>query len=417
MTFMLLAFAMVLLALLLVIVPLLRQGAAVDDGAGARALLADGVRELEAERTAGELTAEAYAEARGQLERQALQVQQQQENATQTSLRANWGAALAVAIMLPFTAALIYFAVGQPAVLNGGVPVSGVMAAAAPGDDAIAALSQRLAENDSDAEGWILLARSYFQLQRMDEALDAYRKATTLMADNPDLWVEYANTLAIAQDRNLSGEPERLVAHALELDPDNFNALAFAGLAALQRDDRALALRHWQRLAAQLPAGSEDRARIDSLIARAEGKGAPTETALTPPAVPAADTAVAAAPQAAAAAGASIRGTVTLSGALAAKVAPSDSLFIFAKAANGPAMPLAAVRTRAAGWPVTFTLDDSSAMVAGMALSNFASVNIVARVSRLGNASAQPGDIEGTLENVMVGSDGVQLVLDHVVER
>ena len=79
-------------------------------------------------------------------------------------------------------------------------------------------------------------------------------------------------------------------------------------------------------------------------------------------------------------------------------------------------MPLAAVRTRASGWPVAFTLDDSSAMAEGLTLSRHARVNIVARVSRLGNANAQPGGIEGRVEGVALGRDDVRVVLDRVVE-
>lgn len=420
MPFMLLAAAMVLLALALVIVPLLRSAPTERADAAALAVLADGMRELQAEHAAGELSAAEFEQARERLERQALQAQQQAEVRHGASVRANWGAALATAIVLPLGAVLLYLAVGQPLALTGG-GAPGTLAGAdhAPDDRAIAALSQRLAKDGSDAEGWVLLARSYFQVNRTHDALGAYRKATALMADNPDLWVEYANTLAIANDRNLAGEPEQLVERALKLDPNNFNALAFAGLAALQRDDRAGALRHWQRLQSLVPEGSEDRARIDSLIARAQGQ-APGEAALAPPAVaagPAAAPAVLAVATRSAGDAPVIRGTVTLAGELAAKVAPSDTLFVFAKAPNGPPMPLAAVRTRAAGWPVAFTLDDSSAMAQGMALSRFTHVNIVARISRLGNASAQPGDIEGTLDNVAVGDGEVRVVLDRVVGR
>ncbi|MBS0507748.1 MAG: hypothetical protein JSR53_10240 [Proteobacteria bacterium] len=75
------------------------------------------------------------------------------------------------------------------------------------------------------------------------------------------------------------------------------------------------------------------------------------------------------------------------------------------------------MRTRAGAWPVAFRLDDSSAMAQGMALSGFAQVDIVARVSRLGSPSAQPGDIEGRLERVAPGSSGLRLVLDQVVGR
>ncbi len=417
MAFLLLATAMVLLALALVIVPLLRAKAVAGAGDGSLTVLADAMRELEAERAAGDLSDAEYQQARQRIEQQALQVQQREAHARDGHWRANWGAALATAIVLPFFVALLYLAVGQPSALNPDAPAARLAGGAARStdDDAIKALSRRLDKDGGDAEAWVLLARSYFQVSRTHDALNAYRKATALTPDNPDLWVEYANTLAIANGRQLAGEPAQLVERALKLDPDNLNALAFAGLAALQRDDRTGALRHWQRLQALLPEGSDDRPRIASLIARAQGQ-APHESALAPPtgAVVAAQAAV---PVAARSAAPTIRGTVTLSAALASQVAPTDTLFVFAKAPEGPPMPLAAVRTRAGGWPVDFTLDDSSAMVQGMALSRFERVHLVARISRLGNASAQPGDIEGVLETVAVGSSEVRLVLDRVIQR
>lgn len=401
--FMVLAAAMVLLALALVIVPLLRQSgrARLDDPA--LAVLADRLRELEAERRAGTLDEAEFAHARQELERQALQSQQQAQADEGASLRVNWGAALATAIVLPLGVAVLYTGVGEPDGISGkSRPQLAAQPDHPPQDAAITALSARLAQDGNDAEGWVLLARSYFQVGRTSDALEAYRKATTLQADNPDLWVEYANTLATTSNRQLSGEPEQLVQRALQLDPNNLNALAFAGLAALQRGEREAAVAHWRRLEAQLPEDSDDRARIGEWIARAQGELPAVRTTAAP---------------AAAAAVPEIRGNVVIAGALASQVAPTDTLFVFARAESGPPMPLAAMRTRAGGWPVAFQLDDSSAMAEGLALSRYQRVNIVARISRLGSASAQPGDIEGSVEGVALGSQDVRVVLDRVVGR
>lgn len=412
--FVALAAAMVLLALALVVVPLLRHvpaRGANDDPA--LVVLADAADELQAQRVSGALSDAEYARTLRELEQQALQshAASARSGGVGSSLRANWGAALATAIAMPLVAVALYLAVGQPSAINGNRPLVGAGGSPhLPGDNAITALSQRLARDGNDAEGWVLLARSSFQARRIDEALNAYRKATALQGGNADLWVEYANTLAIANDRKLSGEPTQLVARALEIDPDNLNALAFAGLAALQGGDRGLALRHWQRLQSLVPDGSEDHERIAALIARAQGEPPPARTTLAAQAVQRpVEPGTAGAP--------SIRGTVSLDAALASQVAPTDTLFVFARAPSGPPMPLAAMRTRATGWPVAFTLDDSSAMAPGQALSQSGRVHIVARISRLGSPSAQPGDIEGTIESVAVGASDVRVVLSRVVGR
>src|SRR3546814_6280294 len=136
----------------------------------------------------------------------------------------------------------------------------------------INALSKRLQQGGANAEGWLLLARSYRGVGRIQDALAAYKKTLSLQPDNADLLVEYANTLGVANNRNLLGEPSELIDRALRIDPDNLNALALSGAAAMQSGHNRLAVRHWQRLEALIPADSPDHPRIQALIARADRK-------------------------------------------------------------------------------------------------------------------------------------------------
>lgn len=406
MPFMALAAGMVLAALAIVIVPLVRRRTRRTTRLGEDlTVLADGMHELDAELAAGDVSQAEYDRARTELERQALRSEQAAQAQAQSSQRANWAVALATAIALPLLVATLYLTVGQPAALSGGgaaLAQAGGDAPQAPDEATIAALKARVAKDAKDAEGWVLLARASFQLGHMDDAIAAYAKVTGLVTDNPNLWVEYANTLAIAHNRDLAGEPTAMVERALKLDPNNFNALAFAGLAAFQRGDHATALRHWQHLKTLLPAGGDDAKAIDDLIARAGGNAQGLAES-APTAAPEGKTA--------------IDGTVTLATALAGKVTAADTLFVFARAPNGPPMPLAAVRMSASAWPASFTLDDSSSMVQSMRLSKFPKVNLVARVSKSGSATPQPGDIEGHIDDVATGSQGVHIVLDRIVER
>jgi len=122
------------------------------------------------------------------------------------------------------------------------------------------------------------------------------------------------------------------------------------------------------------------------------------------------------APVASAPAAASLRGTVRLAPALRGKVGPGDTLFIFARAADGPAMPLAILKRSAAELPVQYALDDSMAMAAGMGLSSQPRVVITARVSRTGNARPQPGDLQGASAPVANDAQGVDILIDTVVK-
>jgi cytochrome c-type biogenesis protein CcmH len=108
---------------------------------------------------------------------------------------------------------------------------------------------------------------------------------------------------------------------------------------------------------------------------------------------------------------------VTLSPELAAKVSPEDTLFIFARAADGPPMPLAVQRRKAGDLPVAFALDDSMGMGQGRKLSAVPRVIVGARISRSGNATPQPGDLQGASGAVANSAEGVRLVIDTEVAR
>lgn len=112
----------------------------------------------------------------------------------------------------------------------------------------------------------------------------------------------------------------------------------------------------------------------------------------------------------------SIKVTVRLSPALAGKAAPGDALYIFARAAQGPKMPLAIVRKQAGALPVTVTLDDSMAMVPEMKMSDFPELVIGARISKSGDAISKPGDLEGYAAPLKAGASGpAEVVIATVV--
>jgi cytochrome c-type biogenesis protein CcmH len=292
-------------------------------------------------------------------------------------------------------------------------------------------LAQRMEANPGDPEGWAILARSYMAMQRLPDALRAFGRAVALRPDDAQLLVDYADVMAVAQGRDLAGEPTRLVERALQADPTNLKALALAGTAAFQRGDHAGAVAYWTRARDQVGPNSEYTAGIDAGIADARaaaaaaGKplpaGAPAAagpgpaTAAAPPTA-AATAAAPAAPPAATAAGAAapIRGRLRLDPALAAQVQPGDTLFIFARAAEGSRMPLAIQRRSAGELPLEFSLDDSMAMTPEMSVSRFPSVVVSARISRSGQATPQSGDLVGQSAPVAPGSPAL---LDIVIDQ
>ena len=335
----------------------------------------------------------------------------------QRGQRRAWFAAAALLLLIPSAAVVLYTRLGNPAA---GEPAH---AAATDGrnlheiaDTQIVAmvdsLAQRLKARPDDADGWVLLARSYQALGRFPEAADAYAHADALIPDNAALLADYADVLAMAQGRKLAGKPAALAQRALAIDPNHRKALALAATAALEARDLDGALAYWRRLLAQFPQASDDAKQVTAIIAeiessQREGKGVPVagdsaprreaRALVTPPAA------------------ATIAGRVDISPALATKVALTDTVFIFARAVDGPRVPLAVLRIAAKDLPKEFTLDDSMGMAPGAKLSGAAAVIVEARISRSGNALPQSGDFSGRSAPVKPGAAGVKVVIDQVV--
>jgi cytochrome c-type biogenesis protein CcmH len=244
-----------------------------------------------------------------------------------------------------------------------------------------------------------MLGRSYSVLDRFPEAAEAYANAVKRAPPDAQLLADYADALAMAQGRRLQGEPERLIAKALAIDPRNVKALALAGTAAFENKDFKGAIVQWRKILDIVPADSDMANSIRDSIADAEQLAGGPVAAPTAPAKP-----VAAAP-------ATVSGTVRLDPKLAKRVAPGDTVFIFARAVDGPRVPLAVTRREVRELPSTFTLDDRMAMAPGMNLSAHARVVVGARVSKSGQPGPQPGDFEGLSAPVNVGATGVNVVI------
>jgi len=394
-------------ALLFIVPPLVRRSVrpgASHDAVNA-AVYRDQLRELDADVRAGTLAPDQRDKARQEIEARLIADLGKGEAPAESSRGAR-GAALALGLAVPICALAVYLSVGNPAALapqaDAGAAPHGMTAQQF--QTLVERLAERMKQNPEDAEGWMMLGRSYAVMGRFGESSDAYAKAVARAPKDAQLLADYADSFAMAQGRTLRGEPEKILKRALAIDPNNVKALVLAGTAAFDRNDRAGAAGYWERALAVLPAESEMAQRVRASVAEARGPGQVAQAAKP---APARTNNVAA--------GARVSGTVKLHPKLAGKVAPEDTVFIFARAAEGPRMPLAILRKQARDLPVTFTLDDSMAMAPQMKLSAFPRVVIGARVSKSANASAQPGDLQGASAPIAVGSDRVDVTIDTEV--
>ena len=412
-----------------------------DAGRANLTILREQLAQLDAELASGNILSAQHAQTRGEIERRALEESVDAEQSTAGAAPPQPGAAtrasrtaIVVGLCVPMLALGLYGFLGMPQSVSGAGDL-GVMGDGPGGDSGaqvtqaqveamVAQLAQRLEnapdDQPGDPRGWEMLARTYAAMQRFPEADKAYFRATALAPNNAQLLADHADVMAMLQGQSALGAPEKLIQRALTLDPKNLKALALAGSVAFERKDFAQASRFWTQARQLAPPDSEFAKGLDSSLeaarsaaaAGAAGGAVPNTVANT-----AANDKTASATASAAAAAAppsGITGVVSLSPMLAAKVAPNDTVFIFARAAEGPRMPLAILRRKAGELPIHFTLDDSTAMSPEMKLSKFAQVVVGARISKSGNAMPQPGDLTGQAGPLKPPADKLEITVDGV---
>ena len=407
---------LIALSLVLLLPPLLRTGTrktAASQSATNVAVYRDQLRELEQDLAAGVLTQETYEESRREVERRLLDDVAEPDPQAPRVTRAGRNAAVILAAALPIIAVLVYFAVGSPQSLTASVASND--AAHSLESEQMRAMVDRLAERlkqqPDDVQGWIMLARSRMALGQFPEAAQAYAKAAS-QTTTPDagLFADYADALAMAQGKTLDGEPEKLIKKALAIDPNHVKALALAGSAAFEQRRYADAVVYWERIAKQAPPGSELAKSVNDSITEARGLAQQSGKPLPAPRAEARTSSPAGKPGAA-----TISGVVELAPSLASRVAPTDTVFVFARAVSGSHMPLAITRAQAKDLPLRFTLDEKSAMSPDMSLATQKRVIVVARLSKSGSANGGPGDLEGSTKPVEVGASGIALRIDSEV--
>ncbi|MCC6992402.1 MAG: hypothetical protein IT181_25585 [Acidobacteria bacterium] len=255
---------------------------------------------------------------------------------------------------------------------------------------------EETARDPANAAAWAMLAHGAVMQRRFDEAREAYARLLALRPQDAQVHAEAAEDLGLAQGGSLAGEPQRLIARALEIKPGHLKARVLAGKASFEQKRYGEAAGHWERglAAAGDPAV---RRQLETSIAEAKALAAPQRGASAVGGL------------------AFVTGRVTVAPALQARLRPDDAVFVFARPAEGSRMPVALLRRRAAELPLDFALDDTLALVPQTRLSEFKQVVVGVRVSRRGDAIATSGDLQGPLGPVAVGSTGLRLEVTDVV--
>ena len=292
----------------------------------------------------------------------------------------NWRTALAISIAVPMLSAGGYLWLGATEELATAMRQTEDEANRRQHlQEAIATLESRLRADPDLGEGWLLLGRTYLAFAEPVKATAAFAQAHRLLGDNPDLLIDYARAIAMSHGGRPDAQATELIERALKLAPDDPGALWLAAAASINRGANAEARGYLQRLAQQLPAGSEQERLVRVQLAQLNDNDTETD-AITP---------------------VRLEVQVTLDKSLTDRISPDMTVFVFARATQGPRMPLAIARIRAQDLPATVVLDDSQAMTPELKLSNFDAVVVGARASLSGEARAQSGDLEGYTPNAI----------------
>ena len=361
---------LLLVALSFLLIPVLRgRRAQLEEDRTALnvALYQERVAELQAQQAAGVLSAEQLASGRDEAARELLD---DTENAEPARLaRLGKPLPLLAAVLVPLMALGLYLHFGA----SDRVALTQEFAQAPQSlEEMTARLERAVAAQPDSAEGLYFLGRAYMAQERSADAAKTFERAVGVAGRQPELLGQWAQALYFANGKQWTPQLQALTDEALKADPQEVTSLGLLGIAAFEGQRYQQAIDYWNRLLAQLPAGDASRAALEGGVARAADrlKASGVEPVTTPAVSDKAP--------------ARLKVRVELAAALKDKVQPGDSVFIFARASEGPPMPLAVKRVTVAQLPIEVELADSDAMMPSMKLSNFPEVQLVARVSRAG---------------------------------
>jgi len=340
-------------------------------------------QELQQRLEAGEISADDYTDEKARLESSLARDIEKEEQTATANTKGQW-LFWPVAGAIPVAAGAIYLTLGTPQALDPQAHVressqaqvqppartNATQQQAPPIEEIIVGIKQRLEVEPNDAEAWFMLGRAHLTVGEYQDAASALRRSVEIDDSNVNVRIRLADALALTQNRSLAGEPAEILKSVLEEEPQHPQGLWLYGMALDEVGEPAQAIEVWNRLLPLLSSDPRSQGEVEQLIASAAAK------------LPGGDDS-----------NAGVEVVVDVQPGLVADLPSDTPVFVYAKAFNGPPMPLAVVKRSLADLPMTLTLTDAQAMMPNMNLSAFEEVVVGARISKSGNPVGQPGDL------------------------
>jgi cytochrome c-type biogenesis protein CcmH len=383
----------------------------------------DRFNELKLELEQGVINQQEYEQTQEELEQSLLNDVEQlpSENVSQdNSSSSNRVTQLALITGIPVIAISLYAYLGQPELIGASKKQAAVPAGHALMNGAgklgtveqmVEKLAVKMKEQPDNAEGWFMLGRSYMSLSRYKEAVAALEKTNLLVPNNPTVMLRYADALTMLRGGQISGKPFELIKRAVEIKPDDPTGLWLLGMGYDEQGEYSKAISYWTLL---LPLLKDEKSinEVKNLVRKAKnksGRNIADSSTLETRAMEKESTSDLNI--------SSLKVAVSLDSKFNENVSKNDTVFIFAKAVNGPPMPLAIVRKQVKDLPLEVTLDDTMAMTPTMKLSNFNKVQVVARVSKSGSAKALSGDLQSEKHIASaIQKEKIELIINKLVQ-
>ena len=425
---------LILLALVFVVIPILRpkntvkdiQDSNIDPDVEKRrqkniAVFEQTLAELEADYDAGETSRQEYEVLKTELQKSFLRDMESKEPGQKNSTGAyksptgklgtpNWLALVFVLLFIPVVSIALYQDLGAsfdlqlPELMDNMATAETEEAQLQALDDLAAFLQERFNRNAEDVQNGYMLGTLYLELGRHLEAVTVFEKLSEQLDPGPDLATvlgQLAQAQFMAADSQITPQVRTTIDRALQYNPNEYAVMSLLAIDAFMQRDFNGALAYWRRQLSQMDAGSQQAGELRQRIAMVESM------------IPESEQVTADAPVE----GPRVTLIVDIDESLKALVDDSMRLFVFARNTNMP-MPLAARNLDVPSFPFEITLDESMSMVQGMTLSSAENVIVGARLSRSGQATAQPGDIQGISEPFVLAeqTDPVRLTISEIVQ-
>ncbi|MBA6415978.1 c-type cytochrome biogenesis protein CcmI [Colwellia sp. 6M3] len=351
--------------------------------------------QLEADLAEGSIEQDSYLQLKAELDKTLLQDANSTRTLNEEQNTRSWLWPLVIALSVVSFSFFSYMKLGSYQLLNTPVAIESTDHSQLTPEQMLAfrlqQLEQVVADEPENAEAWFSLGQAYISVGKFDNAIAAFDKVMEQVGEHAEILGPKAQAMYYKNDQQIDAGVQRVIDQALALDSLDPATNILLGMDSFSHQDFAKAVQYWEVVLNSERPGISTDALADAVEEAKNQLRLSNESA---PLVNDNKTSDMSLPH--------LTVEVSLASSLQEQLISGDdkTVFIYAIAADGPRMPLAAVKIKTSDLPVTIVLDDSQAMTPQMRLSSVNKVHIYAVVSMQGSVGIKSGDFKAEMLNV-----------------